>query len=92
MVTGITVAVILAMIAVGVVVIQMLNAQHEQRIETFRYSDVLPKRRGRAERTQRPGAPDDAATETPEQEHRGESRRRLMRPRHDSVRSPRGHA
>lgn len=46
MATAITIGVILAMIAVGVLVIQLLNAQHAERISAFHYSRFLPGRRG----------------------------------------------
>ncbi|MET8678239.1 hypothetical protein ABZW18_11785 [Streptomyces sp. NPDC004647] len=49
----ITVAVILATIAAGVLLIHLLNAQHAERIEAFRYSDVLPTRRDRTTKPRR---------------------------------------
>ncbi|MGP4089719.1 hypothetical protein [Streptomyces sp. KR55] len=53
--TLITTAVILAVIALGVLLIHLLNAQPDQRIAAFRYSDVLPVRGGRS-RKRRPPA------------------------------------
>ncbi|MEU7150786.1 hypothetical protein AB0B15_22565 [Streptomyces sp. NPDC045456] len=44
--TGLTVTVILTMIALGVFVIHLLNAQHNDRIALHRYSRRLPDRRG----------------------------------------------
>ncbi|WP_186318987.1 hypothetical protein [Streptomyces sp. SAJ15] len=52
--TVITTAVILAMIALWVLLIHLLNAQHDQRIAAFRYSDVLPVRGGRRRKLRRP--------------------------------------
>ncbi|KUJ67768.1 hypothetical protein ACZ90_24665 [Streptomyces albus subsp. albus] len=46
--TVITTAVILAMVALGVLLIHLLNARHGQRIAAFRYSNVLPERGGRS--------------------------------------------
>ncbi|MFJ3302977.1 hypothetical protein ACIPSA_07640 [Streptomyces sp. NPDC086549] len=40
--TVIAVAVLLLLIAVGVVLIHRLNGQHDERIAAFHYSDVLP--------------------------------------------------
>ncbi|WP_431047174.1 hypothetical protein ACQUSR_33660 [Streptomyces sp. P1-3] len=52
--TVITTAVILAMIALGVLLIHLLNGQHDQRIAAFRYSDVLPVRGSRSRKRRRP--------------------------------------
>ncbi|WP_063835359.1 hypothetical protein [Streptomyces sp. NRRL S-118] len=52
--TVITTAVILGMIALGVLLIHLLNAQHDQRIAAFRYSDVLPMRGGRSRKRRHP--------------------------------------
>ncbi|MFF8291451.1 hypothetical protein ACF068_19775 [Streptomyces sp. NPDC016309] len=51
--TLIVVALIIAMIGVGVIVIHLLNTQHDERIAAFRYSDALPGigRRGGRERS-----------------------------------------
>ncbi|MEU2930705.1 hypothetical protein ABZ636_37665 [Streptomyces sp. NPDC007251] len=40
--TLIAVAVLLVVIAVGVVLIHRLNTQHNERIDAFHYSDALP--------------------------------------------------
>ncbi len=62
--TVITVAVLLVLIAVGVVVIHRLNGQHDERIAAFHYSDVLPGI-GRRPRRPRPTAVDAAAPTRP---------------------------
>ncbi|MFK8844175.1 hypothetical protein [Streptomyces sp. Ac-502] len=49
--TGLTVTVLLAMTALGVFVIHLLNAQHDDRIALYRYSRRLPDRRGAHEPT-----------------------------------------
>ncbi|MFF9222159.1 hypothetical protein [Streptomyces viridosporus] len=58
----ITVAVILAMIAVGVIVIRRLSTQHDARIAAFHYSDALPGvgRRMRKRRRRADGTADEA--------------------------------
>lgn len=43
----VSLAVLLAMIAVGAFIIRALNERHEQRIAAFRYGDLLPYRRRR---------------------------------------------
>ncbi|WP_037834537.1 MULTISPECIES: hypothetical protein [unclassified Streptomyces] len=60
--TVITVAVILAMIAVGVVVIRRLSTQHDARIAAYHYSDALPGvgRRPRRSRRRADGTADEA--------------------------------
>lgn len=40
--TAVTVAVIIFVIIAGTFLIHRLNAQHDERIGTFRYSDALP--------------------------------------------------
>ncbi|MEU0370049.1 hypothetical protein ABZ070_07255 [Streptomyces sp. NPDC006283] len=53
--TVITVAAILAMIAVGVALIRRLDAQHGARIASYHYSDVRPGiRRRRSHKHRRP--------------------------------------
>lgn len=42
-----TVTVIVAMIAIGVVLIELLNNQHNERIAAYRYGSPLPGRGGR---------------------------------------------
>lgn len=72
MATAITIGVILAMIAVGVLVIQLLNAQHAERISAFRYSRFLPGRRGPRGSTAQP----PPAGNTRRDHHRGGHRAR----------------
>lgn len=62
--TAITVSVIFAMITIGVLLIHLLNGQHNERIAAFHYGDALPGigRRGRksrrpAEHAGSPGVP-----------------------------------
>ncbi|MBO8202013.1 hypothetical protein JW613_27505 [Streptomyces smyrnaeus] len=50
----VTVAVVIAMIALGVLLIHRLNAQHDQRIAAFRYGAALPVRRSRRRKRRRP--------------------------------------
>ncbi|GCD39569.1 MULTISPECIES: hypothetical protein [Streptomyces] len=77
---GITVTVILAMIALGVFVIHLLNAQHNDRIALHRYSRRLPDRRGSHEPTRsQPVTTTPPAVHT-RRDHRDGGRGRL-RPR-----------
>ncbi|GHF68997.1 hypothetical protein [Streptomyces thermodiastaticus] len=63
--TVIAVAVLLFVIAVGVVVIHRLNGQHDERIAAFRYSDALPGiGRRRSRRHGRPATVQAPPTET----------------------------
>ncbi|MGI5397972.1 hypothetical protein ACQEVG_00585 [Streptomyces sp. CA-135486] len=56
--TAITVAVIIAMIVVGVLLIHLLNDQHEERIAAFHYGDIMPGiGRRRSRKSRRPTAP-----------------------------------
>jgi hypothetical protein len=57
--TVVTVAVILAMIALGAFLIQLLNREHAERISAFHYSKLLPGIRGRS--TTPPQQTDEAA-------------------------------
>ncbi|MFF9521857.1 hypothetical protein ACF1DV_07710 [Streptomyces achromogenes] len=52
--TVIVVAVLLVLIAVGAVLIHRLNAQHDERIAGFHYSDALPGIGRRPRRHRRP--------------------------------------
>ncbi|WP_058043187.1 hypothetical protein [Streptomyces roseifaciens] len=56
---AVTLAVILIVIAVGARLIHRLNAQHDERIASFRYSGVLPWRDGSSRN--RPRSPVDPA-------------------------------
>lgn len=60
--TLIAVAVLLLLIAVGVVLIHQLNARQDERIAAFRYSDVLPGIGRRPRRHRRPAV--DASVPT----------------------------
>ncbi|MDQ0844039.1 hypothetical protein [Streptomyces sp. V1I6] len=66
--TIITVALIIAMIGLGMILIHRLNAQHGERIAAFHYSDALPgtgRSRGKNRRSAEPaGAP---TVDAPEQ-------------------------
>lgn len=53
--TVITVAAILAMIAMGVFLIHQLNAQHDARIASFRYGEAIQGLGRRRPRRHRPG-------------------------------------
>ncbi|GED88576.1 hypothetical protein ACFC08_16770 [Streptomyces sp. NPDC056112] len=66
--TVIAVAVLLLAIAAGVALIHRLNAQHNERITAFRYSDALPGIGRRTRRHRRPAA--DGTADTPR--HDGE--------------------
>ncbi|MEV4927151.1 hypothetical protein [Streptomyces roseoverticillatus] len=87
--TDITVAVILAMIALGAFVIHLLNTQHSERIALHQYSRRLPGRRG-AHSPTRP-QPDDTAPPAvrPRRDHRDGGRGRL-RPRRRTSRATQG--
>ncbi|MFI1047165.1 hypothetical protein [Streptomyces griseoruber] len=66
--TGITAALIIAVIVLGMVLIHRLNAQHDARIAAYRYSDALPgvgRRRAKNRRPARPSAPPAAASPEP---------------------------
>ncbi|MFD0394066.1 hypothetical protein ACFQ3Z_24050 [Streptomyces nogalater] len=61
MMTVTVVAVLLVLIAVGAVLIHRLNAQHEERIADFHYSDALPGIGRRPRRRRRGGGHDRSA-------------------------------
>jgi hypothetical protein len=90
----VTVAVILAMIALGVLLIHLLNAQHDERIATYSYSRFRLGRRGRtaaepmATTTQKPGLVGTPPARDTRRDHRDGGRGRL-RPRGRMVRGPR---
>lgn len=81
----ITVAVILAMIALGAFVIHLLNNQHAERIAAFHYSRFLPGARGRNTTSPQPTA-GRAAPPAGDGARRDGGRGRL-RPRGEQVRS-----
>ncbi|WP_329191285.1 hypothetical protein [Actinacidiphila glaucinigra] len=74
----ITLAVLLAMIAVGALLVRALNERHDQRIAAFRYGDLLPHRR-RTVALPEESTSDfaDSPAGTVRDERRGGSRRRL---------------
>ncbi|MFG2576743.1 hypothetical protein [Streptomyces sp. NPDC048481] len=72
--TAFTVVVIILVIIAGMILIHRLNAQHDERIGAFRYSDALP---GIGRRTRKgPGAavPKGPPTDATHSEHREGSR------------------
>jgi hypothetical protein len=73
----VSLAVLLAMIAVGVFLIRALNERHDQRIAAFRYGDLLPYRRRRTVAVPEESAGDsaDSPAGTVQEEPRGGSRR-----------------
>ncbi|MEU7578683.1 hypothetical protein AB0B50_13860 [Streptomyces sp. NPDC041068] len=87
--TGITVAAMLAMIALGAFVIHLLNAQHSERIALHQYSRRLPGRLGAHSptRPQPDGTPPPAVR--PRRDHRDGGRGRL-RPRRRTNRAAEG--
>lgn len=62
--TAVTVAVIIFVIIAGMFLIHRLNAQHDERIAAFRYSNALPgigrRNRKRPRATARKGFPGEA--------------------------------
>ncbi|MFF3949440.1 hypothetical protein ACFYYN_32135 [Streptomyces sp. NPDC001902] len=75
----VSLAVLLAMIAVGTFLIHALNDRHDQRIAAFRYGDLLPYRRRRtvAVPEESAGDPANPPAGTMQEEPRGGSRRLL---------------
>jgi hypothetical protein len=72
--TAITVAVIIFAIMVGMFLIHRLNAQHDERIRAFRYSDALPGIGRRNRKGPRATAPKGPAADATRREHRDGSR------------------
>lgn len=75
----VSLAVLLAMIAVGAFIIRALNERHEQRIAAFRYGDLLPYRRRRTVAVPEISAGDspESLAGTAQEEPQGGSRRLL---------------
>lgn len=75
----VSLAALLAMIAVGTFLIRALNERHDQRIAAFRYGDLLPYRRRRtvAVPEDSAGDPGNPPAGTVQEEPRGGSRRLL---------------
>ncbi|MFC5800952.1 hypothetical protein [Streptomyces formicae] len=55
--TVITVSVIIAMIIIGVLLIHLLNGQHDERIAAFHYGDALPGVNRRSRKGRLPAEP-----------------------------------
>ncbi|MBT2423903.1 hypothetical protein J7F01_30885 [Streptomyces sp. ISL-22] len=72
--TVVTVAVIIAVIILGMFVIHRLNAQHAERIGAFRYSDALPGIGRRLRKSPRASAPEGSPADATRREHREGSR------------------
>nr|WP_237330355.1 hypothetical protein [Streptomyces sp. BA2] len=87
--TVITVALVLAMIALGAFVIHLLNDQHTERIALHRYSNRLPGHPG----AHNPAPPPPGGTASPtvraRRDHRDGGRGRL-RPRRRTNRAAKG--
>ncbi|GAA0445515.1 hypothetical protein ACFQ2B_16190 [Streptomyces stramineus] len=66
-----TVVVLLALVALGALVIHALNGQHDERIAAFHYSRFLPGALGRNHRAQQPWLPPKTPGQTPAPAHRG---------------------
>ncbi|MDQ0992113.1 hypothetical protein [Streptomyces sp. V3I7] len=73
--TAVTVAVIIFMIIAGMFLIHRLNAQHDDRIGAFRYSDALPGIGRRIRKSPRAAVPKDPPADATCREHRERSRR-----------------
>ncbi|UGY94083.1 hypothetical protein [Streptomyces gobiensis] len=73
--TVITVAVILAVITLGALLIHRLNAQRDERIAVFRYSRVLPGLGGRRPKRRRQPGPAGPPGVNTHREHHGRGRR-----------------
>ncbi|MFH9677032.1 hypothetical protein ACH4L5_32795 [Streptomyces sp. NPDC017405] len=72
--TVVTVAVILFVAIAGMFLIHRLNAQHDERIGAFRYSDALPGIRQRTRKSPRATVPNGPPADTTRREHRQENR------------------
>ncbi|MFF9767848.1 hypothetical protein ACF1GT_14705 [Streptomyces sp. NPDC014636] len=72
--TVVTVAVIIFVIIAGILLIHRLNAQHDERIGAFRYSDALPGIGRRTRRSPRAAVPKGPPADATRREHREGSR------------------
>lgn len=63
--TVITVSVIIGLIMLGVLLIHLLNGQHNERIAAFHYSDALPGVGRRSRKSRRPASPPDRPSPPP---------------------------
>ncbi|MGY3202310.1 hypothetical protein [Streptomyces sp. TE5632] len=68
--TAVTIAVIIFVIIAGTFLIHRLNAQHDERIGAFRYSDALPGIGRRTRRSPRATAPNGFPADATRREHR----------------------
>jgi len=68
------VAVTVAVIIVGMVLIHRLNAQHDEKVGAFRYSDALPGIGRRNRKSPRATAPKGPPADATRREHREGSR------------------
>ncbi|MFE7778845.1 hypothetical protein ACFU5O_34215 [Streptomyces sp. NPDC057445] len=66
--TAITVSVIIAMIIIGMLLIHLLNGQHDERIAAFHYGDAMPGIGRRNRKSRRPGRPAGSPVVTPPRE------------------------
>ncbi|GGZ81342.1 hypothetical protein [Streptomyces bluensis] len=72
--TAVTVAVVIFVIVAGMVLIHRLNAQHDERIGAFRYSDALPGIGRRTRKGPRATVPKGPPADATPPEHREASR------------------
>jgi hypothetical protein len=68
--TVITVSVITVMVIIGVLLIHLLNGQHNERIAAFHYSDALPGIGRRRRKSRQPTSPPEHPSSAPHPEHR----------------------
>jgi hypothetical protein len=72
--TAVTVAVIIFVIIAGMFLIHRLNAQHDERIAAFRYSDVLPGIGRRNRKSPHATSPKSPPADAARREHQEGSR------------------
>jgi hypothetical protein len=72
--TAVTVAVIIFVMIAGMFLIHRLNAQHDERIGAFRYSDALPGIGRRTRKSPRATVPNGPPADATRREHREGSR------------------
>ncbi|WP_328478802.1 hypothetical protein OHS71_09515 [Streptomyces sp. NBC_00377] len=72
--TVVTVAVIIFVIIAGIFLIHRLNAQHDERIGAFRYSDALPGIGRRTRKSPRATVPKGPPADATRHEHQEDSR------------------
>ncbi|MCX4512226.1 hypothetical protein OHA27_18335 [Streptomyces sp. NBC_01619] len=69
---AITVSVIIAMIIIGVLMIHLLNGQHDERIAAFHYGDTRPGIGRRSRKSRRTARPAGAPVAAPHRKHSDE--------------------